>query len=363
MALKFSRYIQTEPVVRYIGGISRSPERISCGEGTNPFGFPPTVKAEEYGWTADMLNLYPHTDALTNAVLEYWKPYAPLTSENLLFSVGSMDAIHTANLLFQSPDALALGVAPQFPDYGCNARQLGYRYRTLHLDPNKRYAIEESAIHSMLCPEASLLYLDNPNNPTGQALPLAAISRIVKAAEAMDVAVIIDEAYAGYLPEEESALTLLPYCSNLLVLRTFSKGWGLAGLHAGYLAASPEIIALLKRYVNPYPLAAPVCALLLRALETPSYPAQCRARIIAIKEQLMRSLPPVLCAAETSPACPIVMLVHEDTTVDLAALLLERGVETISGSSFENAGKHCIRLHVPEERQIDRLCGILSTIE
>lgn len=364
MQHRFSKALATNPAVRYIGGTPdpAHPVLIDCGEGVNPFGIPPTVQPGRISWEDSFINLYPHDTALFNAIQSYWSPYIRLAISDLHFTAGSIDGMYAANLLFQNPGAIALGLSPQFPDYGCNARQLGYDYRTVLLDPDTNYKIDANAVIAGLIPGAALLYLDNPHNPTGQVISKADIAKIATAAEALNITLVVDEAYGDYMPEENSAITLLRQFDNLMVLRTFSKGWGLAGLRAGYCAASPAMMALLERQRNPYYVSAPDRALAAAAMQTANYPAQCRERVAAIKRHLIQALPPCLTVAETALTCPISLFIHRDASVDLAALLLEHGVAAISGSSFTGLGGNCVRLHVPNETQIAALCKVLSSI-
>ena len=109
--------------------------------------------------------------------------------------------------------------------------------------------------------------MDNPNNPTGQCIPLEQIEYIVREAAKDNICVLVDEAYGEYMRSENSAITLIKTYDNLIVLRTFSKGFGLAGLRLGYLVARPEIIEEMKKLTSPYDgntLARRICAQVLK---------------------------------------------------------------------------------------------------
>ena len=89
---------------------------------------------------------------------------------------------------------------------------------------------------------SSFVYIDNPNNPTGQFLSNAELERIISKCEEMKVYAIIDEAYADFIPREESAVMLGPKYSHMISVRTFSKGFGLAGARAGYIITNKELL-------------------------------------------------------------------------------------------------------------------------
>ena len=73
------------------------------------------------------------------------------------------------------------------------------------------------------------MYIDNPNNPTGQVLSNEELGRILSRCEELSVYAIVDEAYADFIPREESAVMLGPKYNHMISVRTFSKGFGLAG--------------------------------------------------------------------------------------------------------------------------------------
>jgi histidinol-phosphate aminotransferase len=99
-----------------------------------------------------------------------------------------------------------------------------------------------------------VVFLTSPNNPTGTALPLATVEAVLAVAPGM---VVVDEAYAEFArPGVPSALTLLPGRPRLVVTRTMSKAFGMAGLRLGYLAADPTVVDALQLVRLPYHLSA-----------------------------------------------------------------------------------------------------------
>ncbi|MCY4265448.1 MAG: histidinol-phosphate transaminase [Gammaproteobacteria bacterium] len=113
--------------------------------------------------------------------------------------------------------------------------------------------------------QAKLIFICNPNNPSGNHLQQQDILEIVSHFEGKAL-VAIDEAYIEFCPEQ-SLVPELKNFSNLVVIRTMSKAFGLAGVHVGYLLANAEIMSVMRKVVAPYPLADPCAQIALQALE------------------------------------------------------------------------------------------------
>ncbi|MFN2334109.1 MAG: histidinol-phosphate transaminase [Wenzhouxiangellaceae bacterium] len=109
-----------------------------------------------------------------------------------------------------------------------------------------------------------LVFLCSPNNPTGNAISADVVTRTCQSVGDNGL-VVIDEAYVEFRPEL-SRLAMLDQCPNLVVLRTLSKAYGLAGCRLGVVIADPAVIELLKRIIAPYPLPTPTVAQALKAL-------------------------------------------------------------------------------------------------
>ncbi len=170
---------------------------------------------------------------------------------------------------FGGPGRTALSFAPTYSMYPEYARDThtrwvtGRREEDFTLDP-------DTAAEMIRDVRPSVVLLPSPNNPTGTALPLDTVRRICEAAASYDPVgvVVIDEAYAEFRREgTPSALELLPTSPNLVVSRTMSKAFALAGGRLGYLAASTEICDALRVVRLPYHLSAVTQAVALTALK------------------------------------------------------------------------------------------------
>ncbi|WP_240980465.1 histidinol-phosphate transaminase [Ramlibacter agri] len=138
--------------------------------------------------------------------------------------------------------------------------------------PARDYGHDLDAMLSAVTPRTRVAFVANPNNPTGTLLEEAAIVRFLEAMPAR-VLVVLDEAYTEYLPEAArmNAFALLKRFPNLVVMRTFSKAHGMAGLRVGFAAASAEVAQLMNRARLAYNVNAPAQAAAIAALDDAAF--------------------------------------------------------------------------------------------
>jgi len=209
--------------------------------------------ADAVAGVAATLNRYPDRDAT-----ELRKDLAGylghgLTGGHVWAANGSNEIIQQLLQAFGGPGRLALGFDPGYSMHPLLARVTctgwisAARDEDFGLDPERAVAV--IAGH-----RPHLVFLTSPNNPTGTAAPMALIEAICAAAPGL---VVVDEAYAEFARAgTPSALTLLPRYPQLVVTRTMSKAFALAGGRVGYLAAAPEVVEKLLLVRLPYHLSA-----------------------------------------------------------------------------------------------------------
>ncbi|MFF5204572.1 histidinol-phosphate transaminase [Streptosporangium sp. NPDC000396] len=228
------------------------PVRLNTNE--NPYGPSASLVADlaqavQHG--AAELNRYPDRDALDlrRDLADYLGH--GLTAEQVWAANGSNEVIQQILQAFGGPGRTALGFEPSYSMHpiittGASTEWIsGAREEDFGLDPDK--AIAAIGEH-----RPDVVFLTSPNNPTGTALDPAVIGRIVRAAPGM---VVVDEAYFEFARTgTPSALTLLPDNPRLIVTRTMSKAFAMAGTRLGYLAAHPAVIEALLLVRLPYHL-------------------------------------------------------------------------------------------------------------
>jgi histidinol-phosphate aminotransferase len=199
------------------------------------------------------LNRYPDREARTlRADLATYLGHG-LSAKEVWPANGSNEIIQQLLQAFAGPGATVLGFTPSYSMHELIARGVGARF----VDGRRAADFSLSAQHAVAEIERrrpDVVLLCSPNNPTGSALELEVVTAVVSAATGM---VVVDEAYAEFAREgTASALTLLPTSPRLVVTRTMSKAFGMAGLRLGYLAAAAAVVDAVHLVRLPYHLSA-----------------------------------------------------------------------------------------------------------
>lgn len=234
------------------------PVQLNTNE--NPYGpSPETIRdvAESVAAIAGGLNRYPDRDfpALRSALAAYLTPDAggaAITQDMVWAANGSNEVMLHLLQAFGGPGRRALSFAPTYSMYPEYARDTHTAWSTGHREED--FSLDLDRAHALVSEQQpSVVLLPSPNNPTGTALPHQAISMLCAATT--DGIVVIDEAYSEFRRTgTPSALELLPEHRNLVVTRTMSKAFAMAGTRVGYLAARPEVCEALRVVRLPYHL-------------------------------------------------------------------------------------------------------------
>ena len=189
---------------------------------------------------------------------------APIAPENITLGNGSSDILDFIVTCFVSKGDEVVFSQHAFAIYGLVTKIQGGECSVV---PAKNYGHDLDAMAAAITNKTRLVFVTNPNNPTGTWLTQAQVSAFMMKVPS-DVVVVLDEAYFEYVAEADycDGLTLLADYPNLVITRTFSKAYGLASLRVGYGISSPEIADLMNRVrppfnVNSFALAAAVATL------------------------------------------------------------------------------------------------------
>lgn len=220
----------------------RAPCAVDLSDNTNLWGVPPNAERALREAAVATVTRYPSLYA--PAVKEALAAYLGVTPEMIVTGCGSDDVLDSAIRAFCEPGERVAVPDPSFAMIPIFARMNGLEPVLVPLAGGTALDAE-----AMLATNARVIYLCSPNNPTGNLLGADAMRRVVR--EALGV-VIVDEAYAEFA--ERSALDLLRESDRVLVCRTLSKAFGLAGLRVGYMAGAPALVAEVEKSRGPYKL-------------------------------------------------------------------------------------------------------------
>ncbi len=206
----------------------------------------------------------------------------------VLLTRGSDDAIDLLIRLFCTPfqDNILI-CPPTFSMYALSAKIQGVATCTAPLENKSNFTIDIKKIIENINPKTKILFLCSPNNPTGTSIPPQEMLALLCALQEK-VIVVVDEAYAEF-SESASNSTYLAQFPNLVVLRTFSKAFGLAGIRAGVVVANEGIISFIQKIMPPFAISQQT----LRALEcalAPSKKAQLKDYAKIIQQERERVL-------------------------------------------------------------------------
>jgi len=222
-------------------------------------------KAHDYTLDTSLYNRYP--DCQPDAVIAAYAAYAGVAKEQVLVSRGADEGIELLIRAFCNPEQDSILICP--PTYGMyaiSANTCNVGVKTVPLINNETTSFQLDVPQIIAQDDnVKLVFICAPNNPTG-TLPAKADIEAVITHYADTALVVIDEAYIEFTSAAHTAW--LKQYPNVVILRTLSKAFALAGLRCGFTLAQPEVITTLLKVIAPYPLSAPVADVAAQALST-----------------------------------------------------------------------------------------------
>lgn len=215
--------------------------RLSSNE--NPFGPSPKVR-EAMVKSFDEACRYPH--AYTQGLLKLLAQKEGVPTDHIVLTAGSIEGLRISGLAYSWQGGEVVAAEPTFLALLTYAESFGAHIHRVPLDEMLRHDLE--AMERRITSHTRLVFICNPNNPTGTILPAAQL-RDFCASVSRRTIVFSDEAYYDYVEEPgyPSMVELVKAGMNVIVSRTFSKVYGLAGMRIGYLVARPDIAARLQQ--------------------------------------------------------------------------------------------------------------------
>jgi histidinol-phosphate aminotransferase len=241
---------------------------------------------------------------------------------------------------------------PTFGMYTVAARIQGAAVREVPLLAARGFALDTAGVLAACDANTKIVFLCSPNNPTGNAMDPAAIEQLLVTLANRSL-VVVDEAYIEFSGDASltAALTRFP---NLVVLRTLSKAFGLAGARVGSLIAAPEIVALLAKVIPPYSIPQLTIEAVLATLAQPQLAIQLErvAQIRAERERLRAALANCKAVQKIWPSVANFLLVD---FADAEAVLRAARSASLLIRDMRNVSPRSLRISVGSPEQNDRL--------
>ncbi|MBQ1872904.1 MAG: histidinol-phosphate transaminase [Succinivibrionaceae bacterium] len=271
-----------------------------------------------------LYNRYP--DCQPPELMKRFAAYAGVNTENCLVSRGSDEAIELLIRTFceEGRDKVLI-CPPTYGMYKVSADANGIE--TLEVPPLPDFTPDAEAIVKAVEAEpVKIVFICTPNNPTGNTVPEDVLERILQGTDGKAI-VVADEAYIDFCPER-TVIALQKKYRNLVVTRTLSKAFGLAGIRCGFTIADSEIIQLLLKIIEPYPVSFPVAQIAEQALSGDGI-SMVRERVGTInktKQEVIGKLKGLKCVSGIFEACGNFVLVRFKNGNEVFNKMAEKGI-------------------------------------
>lgn len=311
-------------------------------------------------WREDELNRYPEPQP--RVLRQKLADMYGVELSQLLMTRGSDEGIDLLTRVFcEAKEDAILITPPTYGMYEVAANIQGVRIITVPLEKESGFALNKETILNQRDSNIKLIFLCSPNNPTGNILNIDDVITLCKAFQHQAL-IVLDEAYIEFSTTKSLSHLVLQY-PNLVVLRTLSKAFGLAGVRLGALIADPSIIELLLKVIAPYPIPIPVekAAIKALSLENRTMVSSQIQKIQTERDKLMSFLTTLSSVDFVYPSQANFLLVK----VKDASLWMDtckaHGIIIRSRANLYGL-KNCVRITIGTSQENTRLKEVLSYV-
>lgn len=291
----------------------------------NPFGPPPKVKE---ALSSVDISRYPDPESIE--LRRYLAERLQIKEENVIFGNGSTELIRLIAMAYLSPEDPVLIIEPTFGEYEVACRIAGSKiFKQQRKEEDDFKLSKEETISLIQHHRPKLIFLCNPNNPTGQYLTRPEVEQILSAVE--DGLLVLDEAYISFVENAWSALDLTEG-GNLIILRSLTKDFALAGLRLGYAIAHQEVTKSLRKVSPPWNINVVAQKAGAIALKNEEYLVEIKPKIKEAKDFLVRELS--LLGFKLIPSEANFFLAKVGDASNFRAALLKQGILVRDCTSF-----------------------------
>jgi histidinol-phosphate aminotransferase len=271
-----------EAIIPYLPGKSSAhADAIKLSSNENLAGCSPHVQKALQAAVAHSAYYPNQTHALVAAIAKH----VGVSEDHVMVGNGSDELITLLAMGYLEPQHTVLSAEQTFSQYQFAAQLIGARYAVSSMVGD---SYDLDAMADQITDSTRLVFIANPNNPTGTMVTESAVIRFLNRVPSSCL-VVLDEAYYEYVERSDypNGVAMLSQFSNLVITRTFSKAYGLAGLRLGYAIASPDIIRVLNVVKQPFHVNALAMSAGLAALGDPAF---IRESVATVSEQRQRTM-------------------------------------------------------------------------
>ena len=228
-----------------------------------------SAEAEPMAPETKLFNRYPEPQP--EAVVERYAAYAGVSPEQILVTRGGDEGIELLVRTFCRPgEDAVLQFPPTYGMYAVSAETNGAEVVNLVTSPDRGWLPDVAEAAKVLeeRTDVKLVFACSPGNPTGTLIPVGMLRKLAELTAGRAL-LVIDEAYIEFTPAN-TAVELLKDYPHVVIIRTLSKAFALAGLRCGFLLSSPAVIGMLRKVIAPYPIPVPCADIAAQALSPES---------------------------------------------------------------------------------------------
>lgn len=338
------------------GDLYSRPIRLDFSANTNPFGTPESV-CRAVIESADMLNQYP--DPYCRELVAALSEFEQVPQEYILCGCGAAELIFSFCTAVKPKKALEL--APTFSEYSSALEAVGCTVERYPLNRGNGFALTEDFAEFLQRSDCDVLFLCNPNNPTGQVIEPALLERVAQICQDRGIRLFLDECFLD-LSDQGRNLSLkdkLNVQPGLFILKAFTKSYGMAGLRLGYcLSADQALLTAMGRSVQPWNVSLPAQKAGIAALKETEFLSKTRTEIKMQRKWMQEQF-----AALGFYVCPAqanyLLLYHE---LPIYERLLEKGILVRDCSNYHGLEQGWFRVAVRREEENRVLIDTVRTI-
>ena len=334
-----------------------SPDLLDFSSNINPFGASPMVRRylkRQLGSISE----YPDSDSVNLRKALQW--YCKIPHEQIVIGNGATEIIYNFCKAFLSKKTPVLIPIPTFGEYEAAAKLSGCKitfFKTMNLESNLDNFIKK-------IPKNGCVFVCNPNNPTGKLLSKRNLLKIIQAAKKKSSLAFVDESFIELVSESnQSIIKYVKKFSNLFILRSMTKSFGLAGIRVGYGIGSKQIISILNNLKIPWNVSGLAQHAARAALCSISYLNKAK-KIIENESQYLRNSISKIDGFECHDAAANFILIKtKQKSKTIQKKLLKKKILIRDCSSFRGLNNNYIRIAVKTRKKNKKLVKALEKIK